>query len=296
MTDLLRKRPLTSFFVIAYLGSWLLWLPNLLGRGGLGLLPYDLDVQVLSFLNAVGIFVGPYLAAHLVTRALHGPAGVRELRARFVKVKAHWWWYLLALIVVPGVLMTGIALWPGAVPFGPLTAEIAITVAVLWLPYLAFGGPLAEEPGWRGFALPRLQQRMHPALAALVLGLLWFAWHIPQFFTRDWDTARGNPTEVLAYVVLVVALSYVMAWIYNGTGGSLFLCFLAHNSVNVASKLIALLSGSAMSNVPAAAAALALAVLALVVSRGRLAAPPTGVDQGGGASGTSEDLALALVP
>ncbi|WP_431230900.1 CPBP family intramembrane glutamic endopeptidase [Paenarthrobacter nicotinovorans] len=84
----------------------------------------------------------------------------------------------------------------------------------------------------RGFALPRLQQRWHPLTAALIIGVLHCGWHAPLFLTDEWDTARQDPSQYLAYLLLVVSLSFVLSWIANGTRGSVLLVILGHNSVN----------------------------------------------------------------
>ena len=80
--------------------------------------------------------------------------------------------------------------------------------------------------------MPRLQARFQPALAALILGVLWCLWHAPLFLTREWDTPRSNAGDLLAYLVFVVSLSFVLAWLTNAARGSVFLAMLGHNSVN----------------------------------------------------------------
>lgn len=100
---------------------------------------------------------------------------------------------------------------------------------------LIFGGN--EEPGWRGFALPRLQDRFGPVRATLLLGVLWAPWHLPLLFATD-DAGHGLST---GGVVLMVALTlltivgYAFAYTYllNRTG-SVLLCVLLHASINVA--------------------------------------------------------------
>lgn len=102
---------------------------------------------------------------------------------------------------------------------------------------LLVGGPLAEEPGWRGFALPRLEQQVGPLLGTLILGALWGLWHLPLFlFTPGYNGAgtgfAGIGLPFVSFVIGEVALSVIFTWVFNNTGGSLWLSMLLHASVN----------------------------------------------------------------
>ena len=139
-----------------------------------------------------------------------------------------------------------------------------------YLIYL-LGGPIQEEPGWRGFALPRLQQRLHPVTAALLLGVIHCFWHAPLFLTDEWDTARQEPSQYLAYLILVVSLSFVLSWLYNGSRGSVLMVILGHNGVNWALFTVGALTGLvADSNWPAALGLAGFAIIAIIATRGRL--------------------------
>ena len=72
------------------------------------------------------------------------------------------------------------------------------------------GGPLTEEPGWRGFALPRLQSRFHPVVASVVLGTLWAAWHLPFFLYPGWSQC-----PIATFFLLLIALSILMTFVTN---------------------------------------------------------------------------------
>jgi membrane protease YdiL (CAAX protease family) len=85
---------------------------------------------------------------------------------------------------------------------------------------LPIGGP--EEPGWRGFALPRLQARFNALGATLILGAMWAVWHAPLFVL---------PIEV--YEGLHFALSVTYTWLYNGTSGSVLLAMVLHGVTNL---------------------------------------------------------------
>src|SRR5690606_25377036 len=106
-----------------------------------------------------------------------------HLLGRYVQWRAGMQWYLLVLF---GPLL---ALTIGAIPFlgmSILSAFInnAALIASFYLPVLVVGiilGPLWEEPGWRGFALPRLQRQYGPLAGTVTLGLLWSLWHLPAF-------------------------------------------------------------------------------------------------------------------
>ena len=95
------------------------------------------------------------------------------------------------------------------------------------------GGPLGEEFGWRGFALPRLQQKWSPWLASVFLGIMWGLWHIPQFFNPNAVHSELGLARLPLYVFAEIGLATLMTWIYNKTKGSLLLGGLIyHNADN----------------------------------------------------------------
>lgn len=274
MTTLIRRRPLTTFFVLAYLGSWLVWSPWWLSQSGIGILPFHLPYSAVAGINQLGLFAGPFGAALLVTRIVEGRDGVRALLRRIVQWRAHPAWYLLALVAIP--LATGVGYL--LMSEGSLSLEgggIA-PLSLLMGNYLIYllGGPIQEEPGWRGFALPRLQERLHPLSAALVLGVIHCVWHAPLFLTEEWDTPRQDPGQLLAYLIWVVSMSFVMSWLANGSRGSVMLAILGHNGINWALLAVATLTGQPVtSNWPGALGLAGLAIIAIFATRGRLGLP-----------------------
>ena len=88
---------------------------------------------------------------------------------------------------------------------------------------------VGEETGWRGYALPRLAERMGLAWGSVLLGVIWAVWHLPLFFMPVTDVfGQSLPT----YVIQVTALSVAMGWLYAHTNGSLLLIMLMHASIN----------------------------------------------------------------
>lgn len=275
MQSLIRRHPIVAFFVLAHLGSWICWTPMWLSSNGIGLLPFELPLPGLIVVNQVGLFAGPFGAALLVTGLIGGRDAVGRLLRRCLKGRVHPGWWLLAVVAIPaGILAVGLALHPVV----DLSVPTVIALTVMAVVYL-IGGPLQEEPGWRGFALPHLQQRMPPLTAALVLGVLHCLWHLPLFFTDQWDTARDDPLELVGYLLLVISMSVVMAWLVNGSGGSVLLAILGHNAINW--SLAVLGAVAALPVISNWLAAVPLAVLALVgigVTRGRLGTGRPGPD------------------
>ncbi|OYN85236.1 CPBP family intramembrane glutamic endopeptidase [Parenemella sanctibonifatiensis] len=270
MKDLIHRRPVLVFFALAYLGSWLGWSPWWLSESGLGVLPFTLPLEVIALVNQVGLFAGPFAAALLVTRVIDGPGSPRAFLARAFSLRGRPQGYLMALVVVPLVVVIPYLVVRGGAIGEGMTASALATTFVTYLIYLA-GGPLQEEPGWRGFALPRMQESMHPLPAAVVLGVAHTFWHAPLFATQEWDTARSDVGQLAAYFLLVVALSIVLSWLFNTSRGSSILAILAHNSLNWGLLVAGNLIGAVVENTwPAALAMAALAGLILVVTRGRL--------------------------
>ena len=156
----------------------------------------------------------------------------------------------------------------GPAPLSPLSL-LALFVIVFFL-----GGPLGEEPGWRGFALPRLQRRYGPLVGSLILAPLWAFWHLPVFWVPAWNYP---PTilNIVMFVIASIALTIVLTWVFNNTKGSVFIAVLVHATFDL---YLAILNGLFRaplvndygSNVPVLIGFGALAVVVVTLTRGRL--------------------------
>ncbi len=204
---------LGAFFLLTFSGTWLLQLPAVLAQRRI--LPGD-PASYLP-LAMLGV-LGPLAAATILTTRAEGRAGLGRLYGRLLQAKVSWLWYVVALLV-PGELLTGalyllnLAGREGPVHFhrGAATLVVGLIIAI------------AEEVGWRGYALPRMQEKLGPLAAAGLLGVLWTVWHVPMFL------GLGIPLSLLLVMLLFfVGGSLTFSWIYNRTGQSLLLVVLAH--------------------------------------------------------------------
>jgi uncharacterized protein len=233
LRGLVHRRPMLTFFVLANLVSWVAWTPYILSENGLGILHFRFP-ELLGSSQFAGVlpgaYLGPILSAFLVTAITGGRAGLREWVGRLWKWKVSWRWYVTILLGVPAALvLTGIAWTDGEVSLPPAMVFAAYLPALV-LQMLTTG--IAEEPGWRDFALPRLQRRFGPLAGTLVLGPLWGIWHLPLFLT-EWAGPHGPDAIAIAeFVVSATMFSIVMTWVFNRTGESLPLAMLLHVSVN----------------------------------------------------------------
>ena len=228
---LIARYPLASFFILAFGLSWIAWSPWWLGQDGLGLLPIPGAIQVIALVNPIGIF-GPAAAALIVIRATEGRAGVRHFWVSVTNLRFGLRWWGAALIGVPALLFLGVLLLPGTLDLFTTDglAGVLMIYPVQLLGIVFLGGGL-EEIGWRGFAQPKLQEKCSPLAAALLIGTVWAVWHAPLFLTQTWDTPRSTIAQILLYVVVVIGLSVIMAWVRNGSDSTLA-AVLAHASVN----------------------------------------------------------------
>lgn len=271
----LRARPLTWFFVLSYAVSWLLWSPIVL----LGLPAFSATTHAPSWYLMPGIAIGVTGVAFLMTWVTRGPAGVRRMLQRLVHWRVGLVWFAVAILLIPVTeLLVATAL-------GASDALVALTPAALLSYPLAYVshfwfGPLFEESGWRGFALPRIQARFGPARGTLFLGLLWSAWHfflyVPVWF------ASGPVSGVVGIVVFTLtttAMAFVFTWVSNRTGASLLLVILLHASVDGTATyvqtladrgLIARETSDTITVMGLLGACVLLAVILLAATRGRL--------------------------
>src|SRR5215203_1987646 len=225
---LLARHPLVSFFVLAYAGTWLTELPYVLSKDGAGILPFS--SPLLIWTSPLTVFMGPFLAAFVMTGAIEGREGVRRFLRRFVLWRVGFRWNLFAFLGVPVIAVLSVVFIPGVLgSFKGLGALAPLSLLSVFVYVLFLGGALGEEPGWRGFALPRLQSLHGPLLGTLILGPLWALWHLPLFFT-PWNELTAF--NVVVFVLATTCLAIMYTWVFNNTKGSVLMAILIHASFN----------------------------------------------------------------
>jgi len=227
-----REHALMIFFILTFVLAWMAVSPLLLSKAGLLALPPDLPIEL--FLIA-GALAGPTLSAYIVTALTEGWTGVRQLMRRYVQWRVGLGWYLFVYISPILTLTLGAILFLGFSILTSLSQNWSLLLS-LYLPVSLVGilfGPLWEEPGWRGFALPRLQQRYGALPGTLILGVLWSLWHLPGFF-GGW-LGPFTLSSFSALLLGTTAMAFVLAWVYNHTQGSLLIMILFHAALNAAS-------------------------------------------------------------
>jgi uncharacterized protein len=220
-TTFIQKHPLATFFTLAIVITWLISLPSLLF--GMPFTPFQ----------TAGAY-GPFLAALIVSAAL-GSGELKSLFNRMTKFRFGLGGYLIAIFgnVLLYLLVTGLS---GA-PLVQSLAEKWALIFTLYLPALFTSylvNPIGEETGWTGFALPRLQQRFKPWLAAVILGVLWAIWHLPAFFVPS-EMGVFNPVNFIFFVLSSILIRIVWTWVTNNTKGSGITGILLHASSNAVS-------------------------------------------------------------
>jgi membrane protease YdiL (CAAX protease family) len=229
---LLARYPLVFYFIIAYAFAWLAEMPLVLSKDGTGFLSYRSPLGLYGSIT-VATFVGPFLSAFIMTCITEGMSGVGRLLRRLVLWRVSFRWYLFALIGLPAVMVLSVIFLPGALSSFQGFAGLAPVPMLAFFVYIFFlGGPLGEEPGWRGFALPRLQQLYGPLVGSLILGTMWGFWHLPIFLIPAWNLP---PTilNIVMFVIAAVAFTVVMTWVFNNTRGSLFIAVLVHTAFDM---------------------------------------------------------------
>jgi membrane protease YdiL (CAAX protease family) len=230
---LLARYPLVFYFIIAYVGTWLVWSLFVLSQNGAGLLPFRSPMSYMITIF-VGQIFGPTLAALVLTGVTEGKAGLRRFMDRIVQWRVRIQWYLFVLIGIPAIMSFGTIVLPeirqSFKPFENPVSELLSYLVFYVYPALIIGGPLFEELGWRGFAQPRLQERFGPIVASLILGLLWAFWHMPIWFSGQW-TVPSIP-NIAYYVFFITAVTFIITWIFNNTKGSVLMAILAHASMD----------------------------------------------------------------
>jgi membrane protease YdiL (CAAX protease family) len=235
-------RPIVAFFVLAFVIAW----------GAFGIIALiaqqsGLETQALMVMGETLQFEGaavivPEWVVYLLTRladfafsiaggimigATAGTAGLRLLCQRLTRWQISWKWYVAGLLpvgfYVVAVVLAGVG---DSADFSGATIMTALfSLHSGFFVSLFLRGAMGEELGLRGFALPRLQERMSPFRASVVIGFFWALWHLPVLLGRD-------VVSVVAFLLIAFGLGFVFTWLFNGSKGSLIPVLLFHATQN----------------------------------------------------------------
>lgn len=251
--------PLRIYLLLTFGLAWLIWLPLLVAEYTNLALPLPPIVLIV-----LGSFT-PSVAALFLTWRYAGGTGLCQLLGRAFVWRVAPIWYLLAilgpalvmLLAMGGhILLGGTA--PDYVPFGARWLLVPVNFVLV----LLIGGPLGEEFGWRGLALPALEARFRPPWASLILGVIWTAWHLPLFFI---SASAQHALPFWLFGLLTVALCILLTWVYHGSGESLLLVMLFHAAVNTWSGPLQISPEAAGSTRPFALVVILTWVVALLI-------------------------------
>ena len=230
----IRSHPLISYFSLAYAGMWLLVAPLVLDTFEM----IQLSDGMSLLLFALSSLSGPTLAAYVVTGVLEGKAGMGRLFRRTFQFRAGLQWYAVALFVFLSIWLAAYSFLYNGAPLAALAANPSLLIST-FLPGVLLGlliPSIGEEPGWRGFALPRMQAAYGPVLATILLGTLHGVWHLPALFTP-----LLGPFTVdgfLVFVLTAAAGTFIYTWVFNNTRGSVWIAMVMHAASNAASQLV----------------------------------------------------------
>ena len=219
-------RSLLLFFLLTFLISWSLFIVAVV-------ISHDSNSADSPFSSLgymiyfIGVFA-PALVAIFLSWREKGKKAVGALLMKILKAPTDLRWYVFAICYLVTIKLLAAIIhriimgqWP---LFGHESFFIIIVAIIFSTPTQA-----GEEIGWRGFALPRLADRFGLAIASVILGVIWAAWHLPFFYFQNVDKS-GQSFPV--YLLSVTAMSVAMAWLYWRTNSSLLMTMLMHSAIN----------------------------------------------------------------
>ena len=230
--SLCRRHPFFAFCLLAYAFTWSFWLPVVV------FFQWLLPPWMYPALLATGAF-GPTLSALVLTAMNGGKAAIHKLLGQLCKWRVGFRWYLVVLLMPVALSFSALALHS---LLGGTTGWFSSPVPSYLLPayflLLLFVGPIQEEIGWRGYALPMLQRDRSALSASLILGFLWAFWHLPLFWIQGLGRINLGFT---VWLLGIIALAILFTWLYNGTQGSLLIVLLFHGSLIFTFALVPIL-------------------------------------------------------
>ncbi len=228
---------LKRFFVVSFLWSWCFWVP--LALAGVGIIPLSLEIMgkitiPVSVLAALGPGVGALAAISREKDSLSPAAYLKS----FLSLRFGWRGFLYPWLILGGI--TFIA-WILPELFGQERLPMLlpnIWIFPLYLLIMLFLGGGQEELGWRGYAMPRMEEKFGLWSANLYLGILWAFWHLPLWFIPQTSQTFMN---FGGFILLTIGYSYLFSWFYQISGRRAFSGLYVHGIANAVVPLMPIL-------------------------------------------------------
>jgi uncharacterized protein len=238
MLKLVRQYPLALYFVLAYAISWTVWFAGAaLGRSG--------SLEEFWLFLFVGSF-GPALAGLMLSGLRGGMPEMRQFLLRIVQARVRLpvfvaTWFVLPSIMCLGLFVLGFVFKTDAI-LNVASLIIAMPINGFLTAFLS-PGPLGEEPGWRGFALPQMT-RSSAWQTDVLLGVLWAFWHLPvAILIPAWREVFPGltidlPVWLVLYPISLIALTVMLSRLWNWSDGSVFVCIVFHGVINTTFQIV----------------------------------------------------------
>jgi membrane protease YdiL (CAAX protease family) len=223
------------FVAIAFGISWTCWF--FVALTGVNIFE-DLEVGIVAVLGGFG----PAIAGILMVYRTNDQAFIQEYWRRVFDLKRiKPLWYLPVLLLYPATVLIAIVISGNSLDLSPLEDLLRNPGSlVTTLVFVFIFGPFSEELGWRDYALDWLQARYSALLSSIVLGVIWWAWHLPLIWVEgSFLNETGSDLVFLAgYLYTVILYSVLFTWVYNNNRRSVLAIILLHFSINLTSRLI----------------------------------------------------------
>jgi len=219
------KDNLRHFFLLTIGFSWILWLLVIFINRN-----YPELIILKELLDNIAVFV-PSLMGIFYVYLETGKEGFLKLLKKGIKYKFEPKYYLY-LLIMPVILSITFLI---SKLFFTINIEMSLLekpglIPLVFIYIFFLGGPLGEEFGWRGYALPKLNMIFKPLYSSLIIGIIWSIWHLPLFYMQD---TVQNDINFFGYTLFTILITVIITIIFIKSGGSILAAILFHTATNL---------------------------------------------------------------
>jgi membrane protease YdiL (CAAX protease family) len=241
LSSWIKRYQILLFFLLTLAISWAIWIPAAIAK-------LHGETTILAPEGLIGGLARwtPGLVALLLAFLLSGKTGIGKVFQAIRVWRVGLFWYIFALFFQIVIFYAGKTLdtllgntyevvSPLISVYGAQAALMAPIVIIF-----AFPGAFTEELGWRGYVLPKLQNKLNALLSSVIVAVFWGAWHIPLLIYFG-EIKANDFLGYLLTIVNIIPVAIIYTWIYNNTKGSLLLVTLFHIGQQLSDNLLGML-------------------------------------------------------